>query len=75
MEQEIKYLKQRNKDDLVDIGRLELENEELELSNEKLESDKSVLDDKIEELYRALSDLKQNNSKDEVVRTKTYLTC
>ena len=73
MLQEIKYLKKRNKDDLVDIGRLELENEELELSNEKLESDKSVLDDKIEELYRELSDLKQNNSKDEVVRTKTKI--
>ena len=36
MEKEIKYLKQRNKDNLVDIGRLELDNEELELNNDKL---------------------------------------
>ena len=38
-----------------------------------IESEKSVLEDKIEELYRELSNLKQNNSKDEVVRTKSKI--
>ena len=61
-ENENEELKKRVNDKLCDIGRLEFRNEELEVNLEKLESEKIDSDDKIEELYREISELKKSRS-------------
>ena len=52
VENENMKLKETIKDKICEIGRLEYENEEFEVNNDKLESEKSKLDDDLEELYR-----------------------
>ena len=71
MEKENRELKEKVKDNFIDMGKLEYDVEELEFKNEHLESEKSDLDDKVEELYKELSDMKKENT--EVKTRETML--
>lgn len=61
-EKENKGLKEKIADDLQITEMLRVEYEELEMKTDNLESDKSELEDTIEELYREISQLKQKEN-------------
>ena len=68
VEKENDNLRQRITDNVKDIGMLEVENEELEVKNKKLETGNIDLGDKMEEMYKEIRHLEQNNSQDEMER-------
>ena len=65
LNENIKALTQEKDDLKVTIDEVENDMEELELKNGKLESDKSDLDDIVEELYREVSHLKLDKKNDD----------
>ena len=62
LENENAQLKEKVKDDLCDLGRLEYMKEELETTLKRLKTEKGDSDDKIEELYNEHSDLRRSKN-------------
>ena len=68
VEKENVNLKQRNTDVEKDLGLLKIESEEIEIRNHELLNKNTDLDDKIEELYKEISSLRENGSNKRLVK-------
>ena len=68
VEKENVNLKQRNTDVERDLGLLKIESEEIEIRNHELLNKNTDLDDKIEELYKEISSLRENASNKRLVK-------
>lgn len=68
VEKENIKLKQRNKEVESDLGLLRIEFEEVDIRNHELLNKNTDLDDKIEELYREISNLRQNGNNERLVK-------